>query len=53
MKVRALANQSIFEKPDDEARAWIASGLYEAVDEPKSTKVEPLTTRDFPKKKGK
>ena len=54
MRLRAKANGAIVTLPDAEAEAYLGTGLYERLDEPaQTTKVEPLTTKDKPKKKAK
>lgn len=53
MKIRAKANGNILDVSDGEAEPLLTAGIYELVDAPNATKVEPLTTKDMPKKKGK
>jgi hypothetical protein len=54
MNLRAKANGMMVEILDAEAEAYLSTGLYDRIDdEPESTKVEPLTTKDMPTKKSK
>jgi len=52
MKLRAKANGIVVEVSDEQADAYLSTGLYDVV-EPESTKVEPLSTNDMPTKKSK
>jgi hypothetical protein len=48
MKIKAVANGDVIDVAADAAKLLIDAGIYTPVDEPKkSTKVEPLTTKDF------
>ena len=46
MKIRAIANGNVIDIDDAGAKVLIDAGIYEPVDEPKSKKVTPLTTKD-------
>jgi hypothetical protein len=62
MKLRSHVNGALIDISDEGAKQLIAAGIYDAVDEPKKdeppkkepkktdkpTKVEPMTTEDFP-----
>lgn len=49
MKIRAKANGDVIDVTEETAKELIDAGIYDVVDEPKkSTKVEPLTTKDTP-----
>ena len=56
MKIRAKANGEVLDASEAAATELIEAGIYESVDAPnQSTIVEPLTTKDLPRraKKGK
>lgn len=53
MKIRAKANGDVIDVSEETAKELIEAGIYDAVDAPKdaatkSTKVEPLTTKNVP-----
>ena len=52
MKLRAKANGLVVEVSDEQADAYMSTGLYDRIEE-ESTKVEPLSTNDMPLKKSK